>query len=397
MARPKKPRFFEGVQLADNLYRDSKRRIGYWWYILPDGKKKVFQCDSVKLANEYASNANSRRETYRPKKNPQALTPLGHKVADFIAYREQIDPDLKLIRSWENRCYALHKFARQFTKRPRDLTRNEIQAWWDTLSHFEQKLRHAEFRKFFNFMMGNNLTPQLTYNPFTTSDERPRLYAKSKPKRKRARLDIKGFWAIYSAAEELNYEGLQVAMGLSLVTFMREQDILSLRFDEHCNDGYLQRTISKSEAQRGFARASRLQWNIETHALLKPLLEKAKKTALHNGNCPFLVSHMPKRIYKSRTKKHPAQLTKERLGEQFRDARSATGLWTAHPNPPTFHEIRSLSDAMASKAGIDISTIQHAMAHGNSAMTALYQANHDLPYEEVAVVFTPEMLDGRFS
>lgn len=51
---------------------------------------------------------------------------------------------------------------------------------------------------------------------------------------------------------------------------------------------------------------------------------------------------------------------------------------------------------MASRAGIEISTIQHAMAHGSSAMTALYQANHDLPYEEVAVVFTPEMLDGGF-
>ena len=76
--------------------------------------------------------------------------------------------------------------------------------------------------------------------------------------------------------------------------------------------------------------------------------------------------------------------------------REAAGLWLNHPNPPTFHEIRSLSDAVASQTGVDITIIQHAMAHGSSAMTSLFQANHDLPYEEVGVAFTPDMLKGDF-
>ncbi|WP_053982244.1 tyrosine-type recombinase/integrase [Marinagarivorans algicola] len=396
MARPKKSRYFNGTLLADNLYLDPKRRDGFWCYKLPNGKNKIFKASTPEDANIAANKANENRDNYTAKKKSKAgQTIMSSLIDDFITYRQEASPDIAKTKSWANRCYAMRKYARAIDLPPNKITRESIEQWWNRLSYNDQKLRHCEFRKLFNFLMGKGYTPQLQYNPFTTSDDRPRLYLKAKPARTRERLNEKGFWAIYKAAGALQYEGLQVAMGLSLITLMREQDILTLRFDQNIKDGILQRVISKSEAQKGYAKAARLQWNTEIHPLLNQIIQRAQACSVKNGKCPFLVSHKPARIYQSKVKEHYAQITKERLGEQFRSARNETKLWANSASPPSFHEVRSLGDMLASRAGFDIKVIQHAMAHSDETMTAMYQASHEMPFEDVKVIFTNEMIGGK--
>ncbi len=399
MARPKKPRLFKGVLLADNLYPDPKSRENYWVYVLPDGKKRIFQSSSVDLANDWAESANQRRDAYSPRKKlTENISVMEAFVSEYIEYRERNNIELKESNSWKNRRYAMMKFAREISLTPREITRQHIVNWWDSLSYSDQKLRHAEFRKLFGYLMGRELTPKLEFNPFTTNDDRPRLYTKSKPPRQRERLTLPAFWAIYRAAGELEYDALQIAMGISLTTMMREQDVLALRFDENIDGNFLRKTISKSEAQRGYAKAARLQWDLDRMTSLKALVNRAREESLKNGRCPFLISYMPKRIYKSKLKTHHAQVTKERLSEMFRAARDKTGLWQVTGSvttPPSFHEVRSLGDVLATNAGYDLKVIQHAMAHSDINMTRMYQAGHELPYDNVEVIFTEEMLAGK--
>lgn len=401
MARPKKARYVDGVQLEENLYADNKGRKGHYRYLRPNGTGKFFTAETVHQANAAARKANMERDGFIPNQEKQSeLSPIGIHVENFITWRQQQSPDLLKTRSWENRRYALRKFAREFTQAPIKITREHIEFWWDNLSFNQQKQRHAEFRRLFNYLMSKGICRQFDYNPFTTSDDRPRLYLRSQPSRSRLRLDLQSFWSIYAEAGRLGYEGLQIAMGISLLTFMRQGDILSLKFEHIDNDQqYLKKIINKSAAQKGHVNAKRLQWDIAQYKPLKKLIARAKELSLKNLRCPYLISHMPIKRCRSKAKNHVAQLTKERLAEQFREAREATGLWkklSENQKPPSFHEIRSLADMLAASNKFDTKLIQQAMAHSDEALTLMYQAHHDLPYDDVEVQFTEGMIGGEF-
>jgi hypothetical protein len=400
VARPKKDRYFNGVKLEDNLYIGIKQRKNHYRYIRPDGTARFFTANTVHQANERARQANAKREGYQSirvaKTKPTMMLDF---IEEYIPYRETHSPRLKTKESWRDRCYKLRKFGREMTLPFSRLARNHIVEWWEGLTYYQQKARHAELRKLFNYLMTRELVPNFEYNPFTTSDDRPRLYLKEEPNRTRERLTINGFWKIYEAAGELGYEGLQIAMGISLVTFMREQDVILLRTDKHLDGKVLKCTIGKSAAQKGMAKASRLQWDTNTHTLLKELIDKGKRLGMRNNNCPYIVNHMPKQKRVGKTKDHFAQIAQRRLISMFTEARNATHLWDDLPagiKPPTFHEIRSLADATASHQGFELETIQHAMAHSDKSQTLLYQANHDLPHEEVNIIFDRKFIGGSF-
>ena len=67
--RPKKPRFLDGVQLADNLYPDPRKRPGFYRYCRPDGSMRTFQAPTVLEANASAEAANIDRDSVDPE-NP---------------------------------------------------------------------------------------------------------------------------------------------------------------------------------------------------------------------------------------------------------------------------------------------------------------------------------------
>ncbi len=378
--RPIKRRMIDGVVLSDNLYSDPKGRSGFYRYKQEGGKFKTFRADSVEAANNIAEKANALRGKglTADKAGPQRDKIAFH-VPLYIAYREQLDPSLTKKRSWDNRRYALNLFAKHFTNLSQ-INLSQIRGWWDELSYNQQKLRMAEFRRFFNWLMGQGLCQKGLYNPFTTADDKPRLMFKSKPPKTRAPLSLLHYRSIHKMAGRLGFEALQIAMNISRYTTLREGDICGLRFDKHLIDGVLRVVVSKSEAQKGTARAARLAWTLSEHPILKREIDRARELSLQNRRCPFILSHPPKRRTKTSEKTHFCQVLPDRLSRMFREARDACGIAST-----SFHEVRGLSSTLYRLEGYDNSEIQALMAHESVNTTIGYQNESELPYENVTL------------
>lgn len=402
MGRPPKPRIVDGVQLVEFLHRDPKGRPGYWRYQRPDGSWKTFQADTAADANALAAEANSARDRLpaaAQRGGPDRVS-IAYHVEKFIARRERMDPGLPDKEHWRNRRGALRGFAATFAHTPiHRLTRAQILAWWESLTYHQQGLRQSELRRFFNEMMGEGLTPQLDYNPFTLADDRPRLYRAAVPAVARKRLSIEAFWRIYHTAGELDMVGLQVAMGISLLTAMRRADVCALRFDQHLQGNLLRQIIGKSAAQRGDLHAARLEWDLSAHAALGALIKRARELSLKHFRCPFVVSFRPKKKRAGVTKDHKCQVTPDMLDKMFAAARDRTGLFAALPagrTAPTFHEIRALSSALFGRAGYAVTQVQALMAHTDESVTRLYQSGQELPYLRIEMQIPAEVLGGNF-
>ncbi len=377
--RPKKPRFIDGIQLADNLYPDNKKRPGHYRYKREDGTFKGFTAATTEEANELAIDANSMRGKVTPTAKSEPLrNQLAYHVPQYIDYQQRINPELKKKRSWDNRIYAFNQFAKAQPHLSR-ITHDSIRSWWDELSHSQQKLRMAAFRSMFNWLMGQGLCPRLEYNPFTTADDKPRLLLKSKPKKQRRPVTQADYRAIHKKAGELGYPALQIAMEISRYTTMREGDICKLQWPQIV-EGELRVVVSKSEAQKGSARATRHKWTLDHHPILKQTIDRARELSLKNKRCPFIVSHTPKRRVWNEEKEHICQVTGDRLSRMFAEARDACGI-----EGNCFHEIRGLSSTLYKSAGYSNDQIKDLMAHESVATTIGYQNAEDLPYEEVGL------------
>lgn len=403
MARPRKPRYADGVELVDNLHPDPRRRPGCWRYRRPDGSWKLFRAETTEEANRLASEANAARDRLPASIDGKIdRAALAYHVERFIAWRERHDPRLPALENWRNRRGALRGFARHFAHTPvHRLTRPQISAWWETLTHHQQGLRFTELRRFFNWLAGEGACPQLDYNPFTLADDRPRLYMTRKPDVARLRLDPVAFWAIYAKAGELEMPGLQIAMGISLITTMRRADVCALRLDQHAQGDMLRQIIGKSAAQRGDIHATRLEWDLTMHTALASLIRRARELSMKHYRCPFVISHAFQRrtLGKQKTKEHRYQVTPDMLDKLFARARDAVGLYADLPKgqtPPTFHEIRALSSALFGRAGFAVEQIQALMAHTDADVTKLYQSGQDLPYLRIEMQIPPEILGGTF-
>ena len=395
MARPKRPRLIDGIRLADNLYPDNKGRPGYFRYVRPNGSFKHFCAASVTEANAIAEEANALRETFRPADPLVDRTSFAFYLARYIEEREEDDAGLAKKPSWRNRKYFLAQFCREFPHPVHRTTFDLVRVWWRGLTHAQQGSRRPEFRRFFNYLMSERLCPALAYNPFTTADDRPKLARKGSPGRKRARLALDQFWAIYDEAGRLGYAGLQVAMGVALITGMREADICALRVDRHVDDAILKTVISKSAAQVGAARAARLAWDLDRNVLLRRLIQRGRELSMRNGRCPFLISYSPRHRVMGAGKSHHCQVLPRLLIAMFAEARKVISI-PAGRTAPSFHEIRSLFSKLAEDAGYEIEQIQTAMAHGDKSTTIAYQAEHLLPHRQVEVVLDKTVLGREF-
>lgn len=356
-------RYFEGVLLADHLYPCHKGRSGYWRYKRPDHTYKTFRARDVHDANSIAQDANDRRHTAALDRSSMAYA-----VERYITHAERLRPSLKTKESWRNRCYAMRGFSSAFPART--VTEREIWTWWDTLTHSQQILREAEFRRMWNWMVRESFVIT-TSNPF----ERDRVLRREKPVSTRERLTLEDFWRIYAKAPD----GVQVAMGISLLTTMRRGDVVTLT-RANIQDGYLRKVVSKSAEQRGTLKAARLQWKLTEHPELAELLERGLSTA--PPGCDFIVNIKPK-TRRHGTKTHGNQVLPDRLSRLFAEARDAAKV--GGDNPPTFHEVRSLGSFLLAQQGEAITDIQELMAHSDEAMTHLYQSGHPLPWTTVEI------------
>lgn len=372
-------RYYNGVELEDNLHTNERKIPDKWRYRNPKTGKwvSIKEKMSVQEANALARETNQQIANgfYDHNAIPPAEMLLSH-IESFITYRENLTPELTLKRSWDNRKYALKQLPDHFTS-IRSLDMTAIRQWWDKLSYHQQKLRMAEFRKLFNYLMGQGLCPKLKFNPFTTADDVARLLTKSKPKKNRPPCSQSTFNKVRDRAGELGYDCLQIAMDISRYTTLRQSDILSLKWDKNIINGCLKIVVSKSEAQKGTARATRLSWDLKDHPLLKSYIDRARKLSLINRRCPFVISHTPDRRAWNEEKESLYQVTRYRLSEMFKECRGES--------KTTFHEIRGLSATLFKIAGHTNTQIQEIMSHESVTTTQGYQNADDLPYIPVTI------------
>jgi integrase len=361
----------------------------------------VFTATTEK-AVQIAAEANKDRDKEHTIKPPvKTAASILYWSEKYIAWREEYEPTLCELASWKNRRNQLKRFAEHFRATPVNrLTLKLITAWWHTLTAHAQHSRRAEFNKFFNYLAGQGLTPLLSSNPFTKLDDRPRTINKKKPDVKRMRLPIEDFWIIYDKAGEMGYECLQIAMGISLVTTLRREDVVQLQFDSHVTAQSLKKTVNKSEAQRGSIAAAHLEFSFTDHPLLAQLINRGRELSLKNFRCPYLVSFTPKQRRTGKTKSHVAQVTGDRLGKMFEEVREATKLYKdigSENTPPTFHEVRALSSFMLKNAGHDVKAVQVVMAHTDPRVTMGYQARHETPeFTKVGISIAGDQLGRGF-
>lgn len=194
--------------------------------------------------------------------------------------------------------------------------------------------------------------------------------------RKRTRLTKEIYDAIWDHAEPW----LRLAMDLSLITLLRREDIVSLRFSD-VRDGFLWVVPQKTEG------SSLVKLKISIGGHLATLLSQARDSVVS----PFVVHRLPDRARPSdkraHARLHHTQVMPEQLTRAFQDAREAAGVVGEHP--PSFHEIRSLGGALIRDAGWTTEEVQTLMGHASKSMTEHYLDGHDVPWTEVAPVLMP--------
>ncbi|WNH52820.1 tyrosine-type recombinase/integrase [Stenotrophomonas oahuensis] len=188
--------------------------------------------------------------------------------------------------------------------------------------------------------------------------------------RKRARLTREMYAAIWEKADPW----LRLAMDISLVTLLRRDDVVSLKFND-VRDGSLWVIPHKTEG------TTQVKLKIRIGQQLGDLLAQARDAVLS----PYVIHRLPEKARPSNmrasARQHHTQVMPEQLTRAFQDARDAAGV--AGPNPPSFHEIRSLGGALLSESGWQIEQVQSLMGHSSASMTEHYLEGHETPWQEV--------------
>lgn len=188
--------------------------------------------------------------------------------------------------------------------------------------------------------------------------------------RRRERLTKEVYAAIWDQAEPW----LRLAMDLSLVTLLRREDVVSLKFSD-VHDGFLWVVPQKTEG------STLVKLKIRVGDELAALLSQARDAVLS----PYVIHRIPDRARptdkRAAARQHHTQVMPEQLTRAFQNAREAAGI-CSH-NPPSFHEIRSLGGALANASGRTIEQVQALMGHSSATMTEHYLEGHDIPWQEV--------------
>lgn len=193
--------------------------------------------------------------------------------------------------------------------------------------------------------------------------------------RKRERLTLDVYRAIWAVAPAW----VQNAMDLSLLTLLRREDVVSLRFAD-ARDGALRVIPSKTEGSTGV----RLQIALDDQ--LQALLARARDAVVS----PYVIHRLPGKArpsdMRAKDRDHHTQVLPEQLSRAFAEARDLAGIDC--DNPPTFHEIRSLGGAMLIESGWTLQQVQALMGHADAAMTKVYLDGHEAPWVPVSTGIT---------
>ncbi len=176
------------------------------------------------------------------------------------------------------------------------------------------------------------------------------------PKVKRNRLSLEQFLSIRHSAIEVG-SWLVNSMNLALLTGQRREDITKMEFIDVNND-----RLFVTQGKTGHKLA--LPIDLELKAVGMSLSDTIEACRIENNSSHLIYSH-------TRTGgRKPGPLSPGSITEGFRRAREMCGI-NFGPNPPTFHEIRSLASRLY-ETEKDEGFTQRLLGHKNIAMTKKY-------------------------
>ncbi len=188
---------------------------------------------------------------------------------------------------------------------------------------------------------------------------------------KRERLSLEQFHAIHKLAPTW----LQRAMYLALLTAQRRDDIASFKFSDY-REGYLYIVQKKSQGQIRLQQDGKIR------------LEKVGMSiddAIKNCRDLIISRTMIHHTAHQGSAKPGDRVTSNGLSTAFSTARDAAGIVAADGRtPPSFHEIRSLSERLYKEA-YGAAFAQSMLGHKNAKMTAKYDDMRGQGWQLVAM------------
>jgi len=227
-----------------------------------------------------------------------------------------------------------------------------------SFSQFEQSKQKTLLNRFFSYAISNGTYPAHLSNPVT------QLYVDPVPPKRRQRITIEQFRAIYGDSPDW----LQWLLTLAFHLALRRVDLVNLRFEDVHGDRIVSPIRKTDSDARGLESTS---VDFPMHPDVQSVVAQSRESSMANGRCPFIVHRTPGR----RTKRaadavrngsmiHPAQVLPEYASKAFNKARAIaaarTGLFDGMKpgDLPTLHEIRSLSSHLYALAGYDVDAVQ---------------------------------------
>lgn len=201
-----------------------------------------------------------------------------------------------------------------------------------------------------------------------------RIIPRDTEKRKRQRLTLEQYRAIYASARP----AIQNAMELSLNTLQRRTDVQKWRFDDQ-RDGYAHIVQSKTR-KHGPSAWLRIPLALPVvhsesgAATLEDVIRRCRDAVV----CPYLIHEHPQKLRRTKSKAHPFQLTPAAISNGFAEARDRSGVCAdlAPGEAPTFHELISLGQHLREAAGWSLEQIQRLRGHTKIETTEHYQEGH---------------------
>jgi integrase len=245
-----------------------------------------------------------------------------------------------------------------------------------TSSPFEQSKAKSLLNRFFKYAMSTGAYPSHLPNPVAN------LYLDPVPQKRRTRITVQQFRAIYDASPEW----LQWLLTLAFHLALRRVDLVNLRFDDIVDDRILS-PIRKTDTNAREIESTSVDFPI--HPDVRAVLAQARISSMANGRCPFVIHRKPDRMTKrsvdavrSGAMHHPAQVLPQYASKAFQKARALAAERTdlfdgiSERQMPTLHEVRALASHLYATAGYDVGAVQDLMAHTDPDMTRAYQKGH---------------------
>lgn len=193
-----------------------------------------------------------------------------------------------------------------------------------------------------------------------------RIVKRDAEKTKRATLTIEMYDQIYQKATP----SIRNAMELSLNALQRRADIQKWRFDSRIEDHY--RVVINKTRKHGRTSYIEIPAKLPVvhSAAGSKTLDDIIKRCRDGLVCPYLIHEKPQRHRISKEKEHAMQLSLKQISDGFANARDLAGI--KMDNPPTFHELLALGEALRFKQGWSTKQIQSLRGHRKEKTTQDY-------------------------